>query len=388
MSFEICSKEKCTGCGACENVCPQKSIKMKPFDEIGHIYPVIDETSCVKCGVCKGVCPQNKTVQLESPKIVYAGWDLDNKEHNLSSSGGLANYLSKCFVKENGIVYGCSSDYKEGMICHDRCINVLQVEKLRGSKYVQSCIGHSYRQCETDLKEGREVLFIGLPCQIGGLRAFLGKVYENLTTIDLVCHGVAPQKLLKDNLSKFGQKDGLTISFRGNQGMCLVVKQDTKELYAAKIFDDLFYIGFMSGLFFRESCYACNYSTKTRIGDITLADFWGVDSKEMPKEKSLGISLILVNTKKGEEILSKYGEGLYLEQRALQEACAGNANLRHPSVKNKNVDKFKILYSKKGFKRAAKKCLKRDIFKYKLLKLAEKIKIIGCIVKRFKGKQN
>lgn len=310
--MEICKTEDCTGCFACVNVCPKNCISMVE-NEIGHIYPKINDEQCIECGICNRTCPNNNIVDFKTPKTVYAAWTLDNKDHESCTSGGIGTFLSRNIINENGVVYGCSSDIT-GEIQHIRVENIEDLENLKGSKYVQSYVNDTYAKAKNDLKCGKYVLFIGTPCQIAGLYCFLGKEkYDNLITVDLICHGVPPQKLLFDHiLGKAGRKEKL-ISFRQKEGFNLKVFDRNKVDYFANEYDDLYFLGFSSGIFYRESCYNCKYAKAERCSDITIGDFWGL-GKEIPfKHKTEnGVSVVLVNNNQGEQIIEKYKSGLFL----------------------------------------------------------------------------
>ncbi len=382
--MEICQKDKCTACGACAAVCPKNCISLREDCEIGHVYPLIDQESCINCDLCRKTCPQNSEFFPNEPIKTYAGWVLDEKERSLSSSGGIASFFAKKIILSGGVVYGCSSNFSNGKIEFIRLDKEHQVSEIRGSKYVQSLAYGCYEKCKEDLVNKVKVLFIGLPCQIDGLKAYLGRDYDNLYLIDLVCHGVAPSRLLKNHIGALDDKD-YQVSFRSEKGFNLKVESKEEVLKNTNHYKDLYYIGYLSGLYFRKSCYSCRYSQKNRIGDVTLADFWGL-GKNKPFEKSTknGVSLILVNKEKGQKLLTDYCEGLFLEERELIEAVNGNANLRHPSLKHKNTDKFCRLYKKQGFKGAAKKCLAREIFKFKIIGLSKKFKLIKNIIRKIK----
>ena len=378
----ICKQENCTGCGACIAACPKRCIALQETNAIGHVYPVVDESVCISCGLCQRVCPQNKQPVLTAPKNTYAAWSLNQEERKRSSSGGLASYFSRKMLENGGVVYGCSSNVSAGQIAHVRCETEEQAKKLRGSKYVQSRTENSFTLCKNDLQAGKEVLFIGTPCQVDGLKAFLGKPYENLTTADLVCHGVAPQKLLFEHLKNLSRENGDEIAFRTPHGMRLTVIKNGATTVSVGHRKDAYYMGFLSGLYFRDNCYACLYAKTTRMGDITLGDFWGL-GKEIPFEEDQrnGVSLLLVNTRKGEELLQKFADGLFIKERTLDEAKKENGNLYKPSAKHKHTEKFKRLYAKHGFEKAAKKCLKRERLKYKIVHLAEENALVRKLIR-------
>ena len=158
----ICSKDKCIGCYACINICPQKCIKMEE-DELGVVYPRIDQNSCINCDLCKKICPGNNTIKFNTIKKCYAGWALDKKERNTSSSGGIASVLSRYIIGKKGVVYGAAIDNDTLETRHIRVDNESELYKLKKSKYVHSIIGLNYKQVKVDLEENKLVLFVGTP---------------------------------------------------------------------------------------------------------------------------------------------------------------------------------------------------------------------------------
>ncbi|HRT82594.1 MAG TPA: Coenzyme F420 hydrogenase/dehydrogenase, beta subunit C-terminal domain, partial [Oscillospiraceae bacterium] len=219
--MKICEKEECFGCFACVSVCPQTCITMEEDDAIGHIYPIIDNDRCIRCGLCQSVCPVLVKPEKRSLEKAYAAYSLDEKEHEVSSSGGVAACFSRNVISDGGVVYGCSSKMDNG-ISHIRVESADQLFLLQGSKYVHSHIKSTYIQAKEDLRMGKQVLFTGTPCQIAGLKSFLKKDYENLLTVDLVCHGVPSQRLLFDEIKDYDYSRNL-VSFRELEGMFLKI---------------------------------------------------------------------------------------------------------------------------------------------------------------------
>lgn len=370
----ICEKQLCTGCGACMNICPKLAITMQTQD-IGHIFPVIDPGKCVDCGLCQAVCPAGHKAVFRAPKTAYAAWAKDAGEHKSSTSGGAAAVFTNYVLLRGGVVYGCVFDGEFG---HCRIDNLSDAKKLKGSKYVHSHINETYQSVKRDLLSGVLTLFIGTPCQVAGLRAFLrGKEYENLICVDLVCHGVPSQKLFFDYLKEQGidQKDVEYVSFRESKGTYLNVRLKNNKVYRKSSFDDLYYMGFYDHILFRESCYNCEYATDTRVGDLTIGDFWGL-GKEIPFEEKTtdGVSLILVCSEAGEHFLQNVGSELSLFERPVSEAIKGNANLNHPSGKG-NHDRFAAMCGCMPLKKALKKNLRKRRFKNVLLKVYTSLRL-------------
>lgn len=368
--MEICKKDLCTGCTTCVAICPQACISMKE-DEIGHLYAQVDETQCIRCGACKNICPSVNAVSSVVPSKAYAAISRDEAEYKTSTSGGAAAVLSKYIVDNGGVVYGCTG--ADGLdVHHIRVDKTDDLWKLKGSKYVQSRMGDTYAQMKQDLLEDKSVLFIGTPCQVAGAKQLFGK-YERFYTVDLICHGVPSRKLLQEHIKSIVKTDVEEIRFRDGCCRVLSVLKDEKIIYQRNHFFDLYYIGFFKKLFSRSACYNCPYANEKRVSDITVGDFWGVKNVSTLPEHKDGLSVILVNNDKGEALLSNCAQALYMEEHPVEEAVAGNAQLRHPSPKHKNAEKFRTLYPRIGFKKAARRCLWKNQIKYAGLALYLKL---------------
>ena len=279
-SKEICSN--CVGCGACINKCPFDAIEFELNDRFEEIAK-IDTKKCKNCALCKKICPQiNETSFFKSQKV-YAAWTKDIKEYESTSSGGLATLISKWFIENNGIVYGASFEKDE--VKHIRVTELLDLEHLKGSKYVQSFFSDVFRYILRDLSNNKRVLIVGTPCQIAAIRSFVPEnLANNLFLIDLVCHGVPPKEMFKSYLNELLKKNiikNLSVSFRNKQTLfaellLLLDKITGKIVYRCKWQKDYYFRAFMMNLTFRESCYSCKYAREERVGDITLCDFWGI----------------------------------------------------------------------------------------------------------------
>lgn len=222
-----------------------------------------------------------------------------------------------------------------------------------------SYIGDTYKNIKKDLINNLEVLFIGTPCQVSGLKSFLMKDYKNLLTIDLICHGVPSQIYLDEyikSLNLLEKPDNLT--FRGINDYFFTLYKNNQTIYSQNSNNDKFYKAFSSGLFCRENCYSCEYATIERVGDITIGDFWGL-GKTIPfnHDTKNGVSVALINTNNGIKNFSEIKNKIFFEERPLEEAVAGNDQLRHPILKHPKHDLFMNLYLEKGFKIALEKTL-------------------------------
>lgn len=378
---EVCPLEKCTGCSACFNACHHQAIKMTE-DVYGHVHPVIDVNRCVGCNLCERSCPVINNPLLLYPRSCFAMALPAENDLALSASGGAATALMRQAVNENGVVYGCSGE-DVYHVRHVRVDNLKDIEKLRGSKYVQSEIGLIYKDVLSDLKSGKLVLFTGTPCQVAGLKTFLRRDYPNLVTADLVCHGVPSQKMLTENIGYYtDETDGkkIKIAFR-SKSVCRDTKTKLNSCriefgwyfqhqpyssFARKFYDDSYMFAFLQCLTFRECCYTCRYATSARCSDITLADFWGLGD-DARYEKGRGVSLCLINTEKGLSFFGKIKDKNNVVEREIVEAIVGNGQLQCPSAKSCRQEEFRALYPKLGLKMSIAKVLMKEKFGLKVL---------------------
>ncbi len=339
-SIDFIKKNQCCGCSACVQKCPKNAISLKE-DEEGFFYPIVNKEKCINCGLCKKVCPfiNYEVEQKENYPKAYAIKNKINKDILNSSSGGVFIAIAKYIIKENGVVFGAAYDENNN-------VNHISVEreedlfKLQGSKYVQSNILNTFKDAKESLDKGKKVLFSGTPCQIRGLKNFLLKDYDNLITCDLVCHGVPSQKLFKTYLKSLEEKYQKKIKkydFRNKdkKGWGLTAKvtfEDGKSKYINSDFDS-YYSNFLDCNTYRESCYNCKFTTTNRNTDITLADYWGILSIHNDFYDEKGVSLILVNSKSGLDLLNNIADNIELIETDLNYAITKNKNLIQPSVR-------------------------------------------------------
>lgn len=379
----ICEKKDCMGCFACFNICPQKCIKMVE-NEYGYIYPEIDKSNCINCGMCKKVCPEINSIDTNMPKEAYAMWIKSLEKRKMSTSGGAARAFSEVIIEDKGNVYG--SCLKEGLNVEHICVNSLsEIDKISGSKYVHSYIENTYQKVKEDLLNDKIVLFVGTPCQVAGLRLYLGKGYDKLYTVDLICHGVPSQQFMHDQVrSLIGNLDADNIIFRDNNTYLFRIIKNNKVIAEQNRNDSAFVQAFDHNLILRENCYHCKFANIKRVADITIGDFWGIENNEkFNNQKDRGISLILINTEKGLALLKKCKK-IYIEKRGLEEAINGNQHLTKPAKKNRNYKKFKLLYKKYGFVKAVNKALIIDKLIVKIKKILKQNKLIYNIYKKIK----
>ncbi|WP_081679540.1 Coenzyme F420 hydrogenase/dehydrogenase, beta subunit C-terminal domain [Butyrivibrio sp. XPD2002] len=369
--MKLCDIEKCTGCGACVNICPKKAIAMAETDT-GKTVWSIDETQCVECGMCEKTCPVLNSSDFNEPIKTLAAWTLNEKDQQTCASGGIATALYKVVLEKNGTIYGCDYDSELKPVIRGY-EDTSDLEKFKSSKYVQSITGFSYQQVKEDLNNGRMVLYIGTPCQIDGLQHFLGKKYSNLYTVDIICHGVPPYKYFQEYIASLGFKEKITsVAFRGKRDFCLSLYNEENLIYWRYSDFDYYYLSFLRGIIYRDNCYECRYAKKDRISDITIGDFWGLDKKTLQKPYDGRISTILVNTSKGQELLDMAVNHIYVEERLLDEALKYNEQLNHPMVVHEdreiflnNLDKgvYKALCSTRTGKEITRKRIKNKVRK-------------------------
>lgn len=366
----ICDTKLCYGCCACNNVCPTNAISMTE-DDFGNIIPSINQEKCIDCAMCKKVCPAINNSDFNLPKYTYAAISKDDYIYSISTSGGAATVMSKCVLEKGGVVYGAAFVNGTSELKHIRVDKLDGLNKLKGSKYVQSNIDLSFRKVKEDIKTKKLVLFIGTPCQIDGLLHYIGKDHDNLITVNLICHGVPSNRLLTEHIDyvlKNKNIENLNISFRAENAFKLSVFSNDKKLYESKFNNDNYFLGFMRKLFYRDCCYSCKYAQQKRVGDITIGDFWGFDqTKPFPVKANNGMSVILVNTDKGKMFFDDTGNEFIFQKRELEEAVSGNPQLNQPSVKNRNYKRFQKLYKKYGFEKAAIKTLSLSKLLYKIV---------------------
>lgn len=342
MQQNLPNRDNCTGCAVCYNVCTHGAIIMEE-DYEGFLMPKIDERHCVGCGLCVKKCPVvNRPSFDETVKKVYAAYNLNKEQHEKSASGGLFSAFANLYYRQDkGIV--CASLFDKSLkLKISISSNKDDLVKLRGSKYVQSEVGLIYRDIRKLLLDGCEVFFLGTPCQVAGLRSFLGKEYDNLFTVDLVCHGVPSPKLFSTYLESIGITSKLDYDnyyFRSQKNSVYFtssVKPSGESVRNIPYNKHSYICAYLKGLLHRESCYNCHFTGTHRQGDCTLGDFWGILAGKIPFDGNTsggGISMVMINTSKGEKIFDEIKNQLYYEKKTFDEAIIDNHNLIHPDAR-------------------------------------------------------
>lgn len=344
--IEIREKAKCCGCYGCYNICPKNCIKMKSDNE-GFWYPEIDKNVCIKCNLCEKVCPIiNTPIKSEQKTIAYACKNKDENIRKNSSSGGVFASICEDIINESGVVFGAAFD-ENFEVSHTYAKTLEECIKFRGSKYVQSEIRDTFKIVKDYLDKGKVVLFSGTPCQISGLDSYLRKKYENLILIDIACHGVPSPLVYKRYINKLEKKKRANIeeiSFRdkstGWKDYSVRFKFNNGKKIKQFRIDNMYMNGYLKDIFLRPSCYECKFKKPVSSADLTLADYWGVQSKHPEFDDDKGTSLVLVNSEKGKEILKKITPRLEILETDLEYSLKCNPAIIKASKYNKDRDRF------------------------------------------------
>ena len=374
-------KDRCTACMACYNICKVKAIAMLEDDE-GFWHPQIDESTCTNCLLCEKICPEinendNKTTNLIQK--AYYGWHNDDNIRKRSSSGGAFTAFADYILKNNGVVFGAVYDNEKQMVLHkstDEC----SLDAMRKSKYVQSYIGDSFNKVKANLQQGKKVFYVGTPCQIVGLKMFCDD--ENLITCDFICHGVPAMNLLLEDFklleNKYHDKI-INFDFRPKvkswsyDFFSLFFKSGKRKDIPWSF--DSYYKGFIDNLTLRKSCYRCRYSATQHIADITLADYWGYRRYDENIFDNRGLSLILANTVKGENLIKSIDKDKFtfnpLKWEYADYVFFERNNENYNIAKRDEFFKYYIIH---GYKKTVEKYGLIPSFKTKFLKFGAKIK--------------
>ena len=309
--IHITNKIDCCGCSACAMKCPKHCITMQADSE-GFLYPVVNKEDCIDCGLCEKVCHELHPNEQRIPLNVYAAINKDEEIRLKSSSGGIFYLLAEKTISEDGVVFGARFD-EEWQVVIDYAETMEGIKPFMGSKYVQARTATAFKDAEAFLKQGRKVLFSGSPCQIAGLHHYLRKEYDNLTTVDFVCHGVPSPKVWQrylDEVVTSGKQAINDVKFR-NKGngwkkfnFVLTYSQEEKSYSLCSWHQQNHYMrAFLSNIILRPSCHDCRAKQGRSNSDITIADFWGINAEMPEMDDDKGTGLVLVNTEKGRNAL-------------------------------------------------------------------------------------
>ena len=358
MYFKTLAKFECCACTACEQACPVQAISFVR-DEEGFLYPTINKDKCIDCGLCERMCPVEHPnySNTDSPEV-YAAMLKKVEQRKKSSSGGMFYAIASWILNQGGKVYGATMD-ENHQVKHIGVDNFKDLDLLRGSKYVQSDLQHIFTEIKKELIEGRWCYFVGTGCQVAGLKAFLRKDYDTLLTSDLVCHGVPSQWLFDQHIKYLEDKYKGKVSdyqFRDNErwGGCEIFnltnhKGKVKRYKFPSYNLSPYLYSFMYGMTLRYSCYECPFARIPRQGDITLADYWGVKEFFPNLDRMNGVSLLLLNTQRGENIFNMIEDTCVVYQSTLADGAKYNGNLIHVSKKNSIRDSVYEQIKCKGY---------------------------------------
>lgn len=375
--IKLADKESCTACGACAFVCAKNSITMIE-DEHGSVYPSLDSTNCVECGRCQKTCPILSPLDVNTPQIAYSAWSSDEKERETSASGGIAAEIYKKAVSE-----GCDI---AGAVQQDDFRVVMQLSsdekaimKFKNSKYVFSEAWHVYQEIKQSLKADKNVVFIGLPCQVAALRKIF-RENEKILFVEVVCHGTAPFSYLKQHIEHIEHtknEKAIRMSFRDPDTYTYtftftLYNKDGKRFYAeVPRKTDSYQYAYHSTISYRENCYHCHFAREQRIADITLSDYKGLGRMAPCSYGETNVSCILVNTEKGKKFIKEMiqEKRIYADERPVREPIEGDPQLRQPSLKGAARMDFERLIKVNDFETTMQIVMKRDKRRKKIHKI-------------------
>jgi coenzyme F420-reducing hydrogenase beta subunit len=327
--------DKCCGCTACMSVCPKQCISME-VDGEGFLYPLVDQSLCIDCEACVRTCPFYHPSESHKPEEVYAAINTNEGIRMESSSGGVFTMMAEKVINDGGVVFGAkyTADWQVEIVPAE---TIEELAAFRGSKYLQARMGNSLKQCKQYLRDGRKVLFSGTPCQIAGLKHYLRKDYDNLIAVDFVCHGVPSPKVWERYLKEVteaGKRAIQDIKFRDKpQGwkrfnFTLNYDEADKSYSMSSYNGDNHYMrAFLSDMILRPSCYNCQAKSGRSQSDITIGDFWGIETVLPTMDDDKGTSLVLVHTEKGKQIFAD--AQVKTEVVAYADAFAHNPAIEH-----------------------------------------------------------
>ena len=347
----INNKYKCCGCSACAQRCPKQCITLHS-DEEGFLYPKVNLDNCIDCGLCEKVCPVLNQTEERLPLEVFAAKNPNEEIRMESSSGGIFTQLAEQIIDTGGVVFGVKwNEHFEAVHAYTDTKEGLAV--FRGSKYVQSQVGDTFKQTEHFLKEGRQILYSGTPCQIAALKLFLRKNYENLITVDVVCHGVPSPKIWREYLNSLQILDISSISHKdkttGWRSYSFSIKNKEGDfIYKERASQNKYLKAFVKNYILRPSCFACPSKAGKSKSDITLADYWGVE-KIVPKiHDNKGISFVCINTPKGEKLFNQLN--VELIQADYYKSIPFNSCIIKSTTEPNDRQEFWMNYNEKGIK--------------------------------------
>jgi len=369
--IEIMNKGKCSGCGACRNVCPVNCIRME-LDQEGFLYPVVDKEKCTKCGLCNKVCHlENRFSRNDNEEcLFFCAYNNEIEITRDSSSGGIFWLLVEdTIIEKSGVVYGVVLK-NNFYVTHERAETLEKCKDFRKSKYLESDTGLVYQNVKRDLDNKKFVLFSGTPCQIAGLYSFLQKDYDTLLTCEVVCHGV-PSKVVFDKYIKELNEENndlaVSINWRDKRigwypNMVSIQFGSANEIVSSSA-QNPYQKGFLKNLYLRPSCYECPYARLPRISDISLADFWGYEGLLKELNQNNGLSIVILSSEKGKTAFRRIKDKCKTEVVEKDYVMLKSRHSHSKPIYNKYREAFFKELNKTSFKKLAKKYIFLSIFK-------------------------
>lgn len=380
MHINISNKYECCGCSACASICSKNAINMCS-DELGFKYPKVNVNTCIDCGRCVVVCQFKNNYErnglFSHPKI-YGIRSTKEEELRKSQSGAAFFCISEEILKMGGVVYGAVAE--PFSVKHESARNSIERDRMRGSKYIQSDLGNIFIDIKKNLTDGETVLFTGTPCQVAGLKKFIGDKYSaRLYTADLLCNGVASPKIWDDYLYYLEKKHKGKIekvNFR-NKKFGWKVPKETYFINEKEVSSTTFLDLYFSHNISRECCSECPYTNYSRIGDFSLGDFWGWERSHSELNDNKGVSLFFINSEKGKNLFERIKDKV-IYVPTTKEECKQNV-LIHPTEHSKERETFIAEYMNKGFTTIVKKYTQEGWklrWKVRIAKLIRKLRLV------------
>ena len=361
---------RCYGCGACESICPKKAITLVPDYET-FLYPRIDQKKCVQCGLCEKTCPLNYDAFFPYQSVQsFAGIHRFSEVVYNSSSGGAFTALYEVYIQKGYKIYGVRYDENLNVV-FGSALSEEECARFRKSKYVQSDYNDCYSNVSKDLQDGLKVLFSGTSCQCAALSKYLDTKRisdSNLVMVNVLCHGVPSQTIFHSYLESMEKAESSKIiqyTFKNKKTnsdavntRTAYVQFDNGHEYIRTSKDDAFLRGYYRRLFYRPSCYSCQFARKDRISDITIADAWNIEKINEKMNPAEGVSLILFNTEKSKEIIRDIKDKMKLEQVGLDWVFSSQDLFIRPTAIHKNRERFFKEWHEYGIEKAVFRCTK------------------------------
>ena len=367
--INITDKSLCTGCTACYNICSHHAISML-HDEYGQIYPRVNNNLCTDCGLCEKVCPLihqeriPKDVNLEALEV-KAIYNKDENIRNRSTSGGVFSLLAEYVIEKGGIVCAARFD-KNYHIYHSFFDLILEIDPYRGSKYAQSDLGDVFKQIKKHLRE-RPVLFVGTPCQVGGLKSYLMKDYDNLYTCDFICMSISSGKMWDEYITDYQKRHQIKriffkdkrIGWHKSDWRMLI--EDEKGEHLCKGVLNPFFYSYLYHYSARPSCFSCVFRHCKHMSDITLADCWGIETLFPDFDDNKGCSTLIIQSNKGKKIYDLIKYKAYSRDYGIHNVRQYNRHIEYQASKPDDYEMFCYDYQCNGFMYSSRSILKKNV---------------------------